>query len=278
MKTQSFIKSSISTLELQFKPGGKPVFFDVNIINNADRFASFQLEIIAPGAAENSDFRWYSLSPEVSSKKPPGDSTDFHVAILDSPVPGFVGTMNLTIRIFSVELQQEEREVLRLIVEQGTKIIPVKLELPVKKFQVNPQDLVEIPIRIQNISQQSTLVHLSFLGIDKSWLVEGDKRQLQVKGKSTLETSFICQLPMPVQVASKPYDFVIESSQGEGIYSQAKGVLEVLTKGCIDFRYSPLRQDFPNDADRWRFWKKPHPAIYNINIQNISNFPPQFLN
>ncbi len=271
MKTTSFIKSEISVAELLLKPGGNSVGFDVDIVNLTDRFASFQIDVIAPGKAESNNFRWYSLTPEISSKKPPGDSTHFHIEINDSPVPGFVGTMILTVKIFSVELQQEEREVLRLIVEQGTKIIPVKLELPVKKIQVSPQSLIEIPVRIENISQQSTAVNLNLLGIDKSWLVEGDKRILQLAGKSTVETVFICQIPPPVQVVSGLLEFVIESCQNENVYSQVKGILEILAKGCIEFSYSPLKQIFPNDSDRWRFWKRPRPAQYNINIQNLSN-------
>jgi hypothetical protein len=95
-------------------------------------------------------FAWYSLSPGVSAKKPPGDSTKFYVAIADTPVPGFVGIMNLTVRVFSLELRHEERLVVRLVVQEGFGSKLLKLDLPVQKFQAVPGELVKIPVRIHN--------------------------------------------------------------------------------------------------------------------------------
>lgn len=270
MRTQHCIESNISTSDLTFKPGGEPVAFDVNVINNSDRFASFQIELIAPGAKASSDFRWYHLSPEVSSKKPPGDKTHFHVTIVDSPVPGFVGTMNLTIRIFSVELAEQEREVLRLVLEQGTKIVPVKLQLPVKKFAVKPQDLLEIPVGIENISQLPTVVNLRFLGIDNSWLVEGYQRTLQIPPKDVVETSFACQIPIPAQAPSQPYQFIIEANQEQGISSTVTGVIDVLANGYVKFQCNPLENKLP-DRKISKMWWKNNSATYDINFENDTN-------
>ncbi len=275
MKTQQ-IKSSISTSELKFKPGGEPVFFQVTVTNLSDRFASFQLEIIAPGADEKSELRWYSLSQEISSKKPPGDRTEFQVAIIDSPVLGFVGSMNLTVRIFSVELGQEERDILRLLVEPSTKIIPVKLHLPVQKFQAYPENVIDIPVGIENVSQQPTTVTLSLLGLTPYWLPQGTQRQLQIKPKNTLETSFTCQIPMTTQVVAKSYPFVIEVTQEQGISSQVTGVLDIIASGFINFLCIPLEQKLPDQGIRRIRWWKNNSATYNINFENHSNVPQTF--
>ena len=39
--------------------------FDVTVINNSDKFASFQLELSAPGVDENSRIKWYCVEPEI---------------------------------------------------------------------------------------------------------------------------------------------------------------------------------------------------------------------
>ncbi len=272
MKTQHYIETNISTPELIFKPGGDFVSFEVSVINNSERFASFQIELIAPGAADN-DFRWYTLSPEISSKKPPGDKTHFHVTIIDSPLPGFVGTINLTVRIFSIELAEQEREVIRLVLEQGTKIVPVKLELPVKKFPVKPQDLVEIPIRIENISQLPTVVNLRFLGIDVSWLVEGSQRNLQIPPKGIIETSFACQIPVPSQANCQPYQFTIEATQEQGISSTVSGVLDVLASGYVRLHCHPPANILPDKQVSKSMWWKNNSATYKINFDNDANIP-----
>src|ERR687885_507865 len=69
------ISIKVSAQVLKFRPGGSPATFEVTVNNDSDRFASFQLEIVAAGANPDPGFQWYSLSPGVSAKKPPGDST-----------------------------------------------------------------------------------------------------------------------------------------------------------------------------------------------------------
>ncbi|MGK7927793.1 MAG: hypothetical protein AB4290_21580, partial [Spirulina sp.] len=117
---QKNVETYIVPGELVFKPGDKPASFAITAVNHSDRCAGFQIEVTAAGVDNASDRRnWYTISPEVSTKNPPGDSTKFQVTIIDTPIPGFVGLMNLTVRIFSLDLPDEEREILRLNVEQS---------------------------------------------------------------------------------------------------------------------------------------------------------------
>ncbi len=120
MLASSIIDASLTAQNIAFRPGGPSVSFGVSVINCSNQFASFQLEIQAAGAGEQSN--WYHLSPDVSTAKSPGDRTDFQVEILDSPLPDFVGIVNLTVRIFSPQLPEERRLVLRLTLEPSGEL------------------------------------------------------------------------------------------------------------------------------------------------------------
>jgi hypothetical protein len=65
----NLISASASVQVLKFKPGGSPATFEVTVNNDSDRFASFQLEIVAAGANPDPGFAWYSLSPWRECKK-----------------------------------------------------------------------------------------------------------------------------------------------------------------------------------------------------------------
>ncbi|MEL6463272.1 MAG: hypothetical protein AAFQ91_34540, partial [Cyanobacteria bacterium J06621_15] len=93
------IITKISTNKLTFHPTG--VSFNVTVINNSDDFATFQVELLAD-VVKDLNHSWYKISPEVCTKKPPGDSTEFSIFISKIPIQGFVGLMTLTVRVFSL--------------------------------------------------------------------------------------------------------------------------------------------------------------------------------
>ncbi|BBD70125.1 hypothetical protein NIES4072_64900 [Nostoc commune NIES-4072] len=268
------ISTTISEQVVKFKPGGTPASFNITVTNDSDRFVAFQLEIIAAGADIISGLRWYSLSPEVSAKKPPGDSTRFTVMITDSPVPGFVGIMNLTVRIFSLELGlgEDTREVVRLIVEQSKGYTPVKVTLPVATFSASPKELKEIPVSVYNPNQLTADVVLSFLGVDQKWLVKGSKISLKIPPGEEKDRTFSCQLPNPSEVPSQPYPFTIEANLVDGPSSSTSGIIKVLTQGFIEFSCIPKEQQMPPSASAWwiPMWKC-HSTIYILNFDNASN-------
>ncbi|MHC5720863.1 MAG: hypothetical protein ACYTX0_54800, partial [Nostoc sp.] len=112
--------------------------FHITVDNDSEQFASFQLEVLAAGASPSSGHLWYRLSPEVSAAKPPGSSTDFQIIIFNSPIPGFVGTVNLTVRIFSPQLRQERRLIVRLNIESDNRPQLVAVDLLARQIQVSP--------------------------------------------------------------------------------------------------------------------------------------------
>ncbi|HBL62128.1 MAG TPA: hypothetical protein DDZ80_28115 [Cyanobacteria bacterium UBA8803] len=267
---ENIISTTVSPKQLKFKPGGPPASFEVTVINESDRFASFQLEVTAAGTDSNQPYEWYYISPEVSTKKPPGDLTRFNIAIADTPVPGFVGLMNLTVRVFSVELPDEDRQVVRLILEQGVSAVRLQLELPVNEFQDYPGNQVKIPVRVYNPSQIATNVTLRFLGLDPKWIADGIEQQLQLLPGEQASESFFCRIPDIGEAASKVYPFKIEATHSNGPPSWVEGTLEVLPIGVVQFTSNPNRHQIPAKRPWLPNWRNT-PVNYDLQFENLSN-------
>ncbi|WP_261219764.1 hypothetical protein [Ancylothrix sp. D3o] len=266
---ENLILTTVSTKEVRLKPGGVPASFDVNVINDSPGFASFQVELLAAGADEDITHDWYKISPNVSSKKPTGDVTDFHVSIIDTPIPGFVGLLSVTVRVFSMELRDEDRVPIRVVVEQGNTMPAVKLSLPTGEFNVYPGDQVEMPVVAHNPSQLNALVTLSFVGLDPAWLVGGIEQSLQIPAGKRVQTSFVCQPAASNKSVSQIYLFTIKASQNNGPSSETSGRLEVRAIGFLETICQPKKQSLPNKTS-WAFWRS-DPVTYLISLKNSSN-------
>ncbi|RCJ19560.1 hypothetical protein A6770_05290 [Nostoc minutum NIES-26] len=271
----NLVNTKISTQVLHFKPGGSPVSFEVTVVNESNQFASFQLEIIAAGGSSSLGSNWYNISPAVSAKNPPGDTTKFYVTITDTPVAGFVGKMNLIVRIFSLELRDEDRQLLRLVVEVGTNSVPMLVELPVREFSAQPQTLIEIPVRVVNPGQIPTTVSLRFCGLNPQWLLDGVEKLLQVAPGAKVETSFLCQLPVPEEVPTQAYSFTIEATHLNGLPSRSsEGVIKVIPGGFIDFQCIPEKQRIPPSRSWLPQWRI-NSTTYLLECKNASNLSQQ---
>jgi len=263
------ITTVLSTQTLKYKPGST-ASFDVVVTNNSSEFSTFQLELAASGVEAQSN-HWYRLAPDVSAKIPGGDRTQFTVTIVDvPPVPGgFAGTMTLTIRVLSLDLRDEDRQVLNLLVE-GTGVLSPRLELPSRKFQGAPGDLIEMPVTVYNLNRHSANVSLRILGLEQSWMVDGGDRRIQIPPNGQLETMLLCQLPSPTQAPSEIYQFIIEANQPQAAPTRAEAVLTVMPLGYVDFRCNPLRQKIPAVRGWWKN-RRADSAIYMLEFDNQSN-------
>jgi WD40 repeat protein len=271
MKT-NLITTDISTTELTFKPGESAVSFEINAINYSDRFASFQVEVLAAGTDENLAPNWYILSPEICTKKPPGDSTQFLVKIIDSPLPGFVGQMNLTVRVFSIELQEETRQLLRLNILEGSGGVGLKLTLPVQEFQAYPLQQIKIPVQVYNPSSQPANAVLKLTGINPTWLIE-EQQLIQIPSRFRVDAVFWCQIPDIIQTKSQVQPFTITATITNGLSRQITGNLLILPQGIVEFRCFPQERRIPN---RRRFFWRSDPVIFHIEIKNYSNISQIF--
>jgi len=263
------ISMLISHKDITYKPGGSPAQFKVTVVNQSDRFASFQLDITPAGVQQSQDRLWYSISPEVSTKNPPGDAVEFTVTILDTPIMGFVGLVNLTVRTFSLELRDEVRQVIRLQLQEGIGQSRIQLELPFQRLQVAPIDIVEMPVLVRNPSQQATNVTLVCTGIPDNWLIEGATRQFQVKAGGQFSTAFLCQPPFSPEAISKVYAITITAQHTNGPSATASAGLEILPRGSLAFDCQPKVQTVPAKFS-WRFWQN-SPAVYELLLNNASN-------
>jgi len=266
----NLINARVSAQVLKFKPGDSPAAFEVTVINDSDQFATFQLEVLAAGADGNQGYRWYSLSPEVSAKKPPGDTTKFTVTILDTPVPGFAGIMNLTVRVFSLQLGEEERQVLRLVVQEGAAAALLKVDLPIREFQAYPGDRIEIPVRLKNPGQQYTDVFLKFLGLEPAWLIEGAERKLPLAPGGQTETTFSCQ-PSATQSLSKSYPFTIEATSRQGSSARVEGTLVIFPTGFVQLDCTPNQRIIPAERAWFPGQRSETAAPFELVFENESN-------
>lgn len=271
---KSVINASLSTQNLTFRPGDTPVSFEVTVNNDSDRFVNFQIEIAAAGETRNTKYRWYRLEPEVAAAKPPGSSTIFQVFVFNTPIPGFVGTVNLMVRIFSPQLAQQCRLVLRLKIERDNRPTHLSVELPVREFQVYPRNSVDIPVRVRNLGQQPTEVVLRFTGVDPSWLTGSAERRLSLDPGGLAEATFQCQPPSVVQAPSQNYLFTIEAVSNNGYPTSAEGNIEVLPVGFIDFTITQRHLKIPSKSAWLPDWKS-DTASFELLFKNASNLNQQ---
>ena len=262
--------------ELNFKIGAAKNSFPVVVINDSNQFASFQIELIAAGAdIQEVGYEWYTISPDVSVKIPPGDLVEFVVSIIETPISGFTGIMNITVRAFSIELREENREVLRINLQEGAGRSILKAEIPTQKLQALPLDDLEIPILISNPSQQNTNVTLTCRNLPDSWFLRGNMQQLAIKAGAQSRTSFICTLPFDQEAIAQSYPFTIDISHTNGLPSQLSSSLDVLPKGELAVLCASKLQTIPAKRSWklwWKFWQS-SPAIFNLTANNASNLP-----
>ncbi|MEH1832633.1 MAG: hypothetical protein V7L29_11255 [Nostoc sp.] len=268
--SNNIISASLSTQSLTYRPDQGQVSFEVTVNNDSNRFANFQLEIIAAGEIRNPNYRWYRLEPEVAAAQPHGSSTKFQVFIFNTPIPGFVGTVNLSVKIFSPQLARERRLLLRLEIERGNKPILISVELPIRTFQVYPGNAIDVPVRVRNQGQVASNVLLHFIGVDASWVTNSTERRLTLNAVSQTEVSFKCELPSVVQAPSLNYIFIVEATSNNSYPANAEGSLEVLPVGYIDFSTPQNKQRIPSQHP-WLPNFKSNSASYELLFKNVSN-------
>jgi hypothetical protein len=270
MLTES-LTATLSTEVLTYHPEGPPASFEVTVHNTSRTFASFQLELSAAGADVQAAPTWYRVAPEVSSKIPAGARTRFLVDLLAiPPVPsGFTGTMNLNVRVFSLELRNEDRRVLRLVV-QGSSRLPPRLVMPNRNFQTYPSSALEIPLQVQNLNRQAVDVTLTLQGLPLAWLPDGAEKNLHLPAGKETDVQFLCQLPQPALAAKGNYDILIEATQAQTMAVQTEATLIVLPQGHVVLSCDRTQTTLPPEPRRWR-----NPAVaiatYGLQVSNQSN-------
>ena len=272
----SSIDARVSTNNLVFRSGATPVSFEVSIENNSYQFADFHLDLSVPGENRGTGTtKWYRLSPDVASAQPHGSTTTFQVFIIDTPIPGFKGSIDLTVRVFSPQLRQERRLLVRLKIEADCQAESFGVELPVKQFQIYPRNTIDIPVRVRNLGQQFAEIVLRLTGIDPTWLVGGTDRRLTLAAASQIEVVFQCQPPPVGQAPSQNYPFSIEIiGHALPTTGDRQGNIEVLPVGFVKLTIDSAQIQLPAQGKWLPDWKT-KTATTGVSFKNGSNIYQQ---
>jgi WD40 repeat protein len=239
--------------------------FDVTVVNDSDKFASFQLELSALGVDENSHIKWYCVEPEICAKTPPGSETKFQIAITKAPIPAYDTNIDLELDVFSVEDEKlKTKKNLKLRINRPLKSLQV--EMPVKRFRVEPDYSIEIPVLVYNLSPKFSEITLTCLQLNPEWMKETQTR-LQLEPGDSQNINFLCQPPKGT--ASKEYEFSIEAKSNISHYSpREQGILEVLPNGNVEFSCTEKNKIIPEKKRN-----KSQKADYELVFWNDSNLP-----
>jgi WD40 repeat protein len=267
------ITTVLSTRQVRLSASQGVAVFDAIVYNDSDRFASFQLRLIAAGAITDGK-PWYRLTPSVSAKIPVGDCTRFQIEIFDLPsiAQQFSGTIDLTVEVTSRELtNQYDRQPLRLIADSIQGQPPtVSLLLPV--LEANPGDRVAIVAQIANPTNTPMEAVLRLQGLPHLWLSDGTQQGVSLLPGKPQKVAFQCEVPSLLEARSQIYPLQLEV-MGRFPSVTATGQLYVRPAGALSLICEPLEATIP---DRLRRWLNPAQGIaeFAIQLENRSNLEP----
>lgn len=265
------IEVTISTNHIDFKTGKEPATFQVSVVNLSHKFASFQVILQAAGTDEIHINDWYQLTPDISQKIPPGGTANFSVTLQKNPLPGFVGSLDIPVKILSIELPNlEEKKFLRLTIEPGEYESSLQVKLPVKKFHIYPGKTINIPCEIEQYGINAVNIIATLIGLNDPWLTEETTQRFSLPGRTKKELNFSCQLPLDNTVISKAYDFIIKIEQENSKTVEVKGSVEVLPLGKVIFQATPNSQQLPEKFPWFPHWKT-SAVNYHLQFDNQSN-------
>lgn len=255
------LTTQITPLVLYFKPGQMPPSFSVQVVNQSDSFAAFQMEVLAAGVEAGASPTWYQQAPDMSAKIPPGDRTEFSVTVLDVPPVrgGFVGSMTLTVRVFSVELRQEDRQVINLVIE-GSGIIPPQIDILSPQLVATPQTRLEIPVRLYNPNRSTLRINLSVQGLPPEWLTDGQERRLEVPAQGEVTTTFLGQIGSPLDAPSQVYLFDLEARVTSLVSQRLSSQITVLPAGTVALDLTTPEVIYPPPKASRRFLRPETPG------------------
>lgn len=267
------ITTVLSTRQVRLSASQVTAVFDAAVYNDSDRFASFQLKLLAAGAM--TDCRpWYRLTPSVSAKIPVGDCTRFQIEIFDLPsiAQQFSGTIDLTVEVTSRELvNQYDRQPLRLIAD-GLQGKPPTISLLLPVAEADPGDRVAIVAQVANPTNTPLEAVLRLQGLPNAWLIEGTQQALSLLPGKPQKVTFQCEVPSLLEARSQLYPLQLEAT-GRFPSVTATGQLDVRPAGSISLICDPLETTIP---ERLRRWLNPAQGMaeFAIQFENRSNLEP----
>ena len=264
------IYSTISAEEVTFRKG-TPTKFTVTVTNQSDEFASFQLKLQVkdpdPHYKITSD-DWYKISPVVSSKNPPGDSTNFDVEITKIPIKTRLPIGNkigcLAI-VSSIDLLPDEDRIPFEIKIGEVASIPLQVSIIRQNFYRRlypaPEKPWEIGIEIYNPRSKPANVLVKLLGLESNWLVNKITEQsLEVPDGKQEQVIFYCQPDKNAECNTYPFTIQVSDSNSNAILKELEGKLEMLPTGALDCS----RSENESDRDKLDKYKTFRDFLHNL--------------
>ena len=286
------IRSTISAKELTFGEG-TPTKFTVSVINQSNIFASFQLKLelldLDPQYEKESD-DWYKISPVVSSKNPPGDSTEFEVEIIKIPTGGKPkgDKISCLVVVSSIDLPKDQD---RIPFDIKAASITLQVSILRESFyrKLKPGELWKIGIEIYNPSFKPANVLVELLDLNPKWLKKktieppeeapaGQQKKITLPPKERpalllkkvpagqqKKVTFDFQPDKSAVSKTDPYSFTIRVSEvsdsnSKTILKEFEGKLEILPKG--ELNCSPIENE--SDRDKLDKYKTFRDFLHNL--------------
>ena len=266
------ISLMVSTQEIRFKAGFTTPTLEVTVTNHSDQFASFILEVIPAGVTEASNF--YRLSPEVSTKTPPGADSKFLLTIVSNPEPGFTGMMNLTIQAFCLELNSETREIVRLIIEPGLDLPALQLQLGETNLQSYPESQLIIALKAYNPNKTPVEARFNLQGLSFDWFEEEWHKKIVLPPKKWTSLQWVANLPELPRAMAGVYDFTIQGYYENAPEAIVRSNVEVLATGQTNLSCEMNRYRLPEKKAWFPSWFSPR-VNYHLEVENQSNLRQQ---
>ena len=268
------ITTEISSRQVTLSASQAAAMFEVTVFNDSDRFASFQLKLVAAGASTSHNQPWYRLMPSVSSKIPAGDCARFHVEIFALPpiAQQFRGAIDLTVEATSRELpNQFDRQALRLIAE-GFQSEPPDLTLTAASLQAQPGDRVAVIGQLYNPTVVAIEITLRLQGLPDSWFPDGIQQHLSLPPGKLQRVTFAGEVPPPMQAPSRTYALQLEAT-GRFPTVITPGQLDIQPAGHLFFTCDPMEQIIPEHLGRWQNPTQGS-AVFMLQLNNQTNLEP----
>lgn len=257
--------------------------FEVEVVNQSSRFASFEIELSTPGQPDITTKHWYDVEPKVCAKKPPGDRTIFRIVINRPPIPAINTVLELRVNVFSVEYEDlDTTHPIELAIEPRSNPLQVHLVSPYLKAQ--PGQQVAIEALAMNLQSEPAEITLKLLRLPQNWFTDSTEEaavsttssntlHLMLSGGGTQRATFYCLPPGQPLTLSDRYEFDVEISDSHH-FTTTHGYVEVLPVGLVTFNCESRQQFIPDSARGWGLsgWNR---AIFPLAFQNLSNLSQQ---
>lgn len=263
------IDVTISPNQIVFRLGGPPVSFFVNVLNRTPEYVQFDLQLDVAAIRQDASLRWFRL-PKSDPFIPPHDRRELRVEIIDVP-PRSVNSIVLPVLLPIISpshLRTKERRTIRIVFE-GVETTSLRLELPIREFQVYPSNRKDIPVLVYNLNSRLVEPKIQLVGLDKAWIEQGNDRYLRLGPNAQGNVAFPVQPPALDEAQAGRYPFCVQAFSQSALVTQIEGELEILPIGFIEFEITPDRRSIPLYI--WLPNPRATSAMFEVQLKNCSN-------